>query len=649
MAISSIGQNNSNEISQQLLKLGLDKSKQNNTQYAIQLINAWNNLGHEENKYNPYIVLPMSVWLQLFEKQYTETNDSTLKSKIGITLSTILIDLSNYEKALAILKLAYAERKNITPNEYKILLSNLEKCYKSRNEIAKAIAIRKELVENKLINNYWRIYKACGLGDAAIEDFKLFEEKKYYAGNKNIIQPAYYNDLCRLYYFNNEIDSAVKYAELGLYNVEAAMQDDNIQFLNKTEILTNWKALYTAFLGKCDMNKKDYLKAIPKLKYAIAHGKIDIESNTLSMIYLSLCYMNLNDYKKYNTYIDSIKNRLNTIDAEDVIRSYYSAAQLYYSKINKFDSAFKYLKLYKQYRDKVNKGVQQSQSILLLGQLEIQIRRSELNEKNINFLKIESENKNAKGKIWGLGIFIGIITIILILLTYFLIQSIKNKRKLNLINNQLNENIIITNEQFSKNDFLLKELHHRVKNNLQLIYSLLNLQKRRLIDPETKTNLTAVQNRIHTMSLVHEFLYNSDNYEYINVNEYIITLTNHLKSIYKKEENVEIQYNIEEDIELETERMIYLGLIINEIVSNTFKFEIGNGVKSIINISMASNKGIIEINISDNGPGFNKDLVKSESLGLKLITIMCAQLHAAHEITSNDGVQHTIKFSFDKS
>jgi two-component sensor histidine kinase len=647
--ITSIGQNNSNEISQQLLKMGLDASKQNNTQFAIQLINAWNSLGHEENKYNPYIVLPMNIWQQLFEKKYTETNDSTLKSKIGITLSTILIDLSNYKKALAILKLAYAERKNITPNEYKILLSNLEKCYKSKNEIAKAIAIRKELVENKLMNNYWRIYKACELGEAAIEDFKLFEEKKYYAGNKNIIQPAYYNDLCRLYYFNNEVDSAVKYAELGLYNVEAAILDNSIQFLNKTEILTNWKALYTAFLGKCAMNKKDYLKAIPKLKYAIAHGKIDIESNALSMIYLSLCYMNLNDYKKYKIYIDSVKSRLGTIDAEDVIRSYYSASHLYYSKINKFDSAFKYLTRYNQYRDKVNKGIQQSQSILLLGQLEIQKRRTELNEKNINFLKIESENKYAKGQIWGLGIFIGIISIILILLTYFLVQSKKNKRKLNLINKQLNENIAITNEQFSKNDFLLKELHHRVKNNLQLIYSLLNLQKRRLNDPETKTNLTAVQNRIHTMSLVHEFLYNSDNYEYINVNEYIITLTNHLKSIYKKEENVEIQYNIEEDIELETERMIYLGLIINEIVSNTFKFEIGNAVKSIINITIASIDGIIEMEISDNGPGFDKELIRHESLGLKLITIMCTQLNAAHEITSNDGVQHTIKFSFDKS
>ena len=298
IAISSIGQNNSNEISQQLLKLGLDTSKQNNTQYAIQLINAWNNLGHEENKYNPYIVLPMNIWGQLFATQYEKTSDANLKSKIGIAFSSVLIDLSKYEQALGILKLAYLERKEITSIEYKILLNNLEKCYKSRNEITNAIEIRKELIENKLINNYWKIYKACGLGDAAIEDFLFFEEKKYYDVSKNIIQPTYYNDLCRLYFFNNKIDSAIKYGELGLYNVEAALQDNSIQFLNKNEILTNWKALYTAFLGKCDMNKKDYLNAMPKLKYAIDHGKIDIESNTLSMIYLSLCYMHLNDFKK---------------------------------------------------------------------------------------------------------------------------------------------------------------------------------------------------------------------------------------------------------------------------------------------------------------------------------------------------------------
>jgi two-component sensor histidine kinase len=293
--------------------------------------------------------------------------------------------------------------------------------------------------------------------------------------------------------------------------------------------------------------------------------------------------------------------------------------------------------------------VKQNQSILLLGQLEIQKRRTELIAKNINIIKIEKENTIAKNQIWLLAIFIGIIVLILLLLSYFLVQSIKIKKIIDQKNEELNENIVITNEQIKKNDFLLKELHHRVKNNLQLIYSLLNLQKRRLNDNETKVNLTAVQNRIHTMSLVHEFLYNSDNYEYINVAEYINTLSTHLKTIYKKEDNVEIKYEIEQEIELETERMIFLGLIINEIISNTFKFEIGNGNKIIIDINIQSINGIIEIRIKDNGPGFDKNLVKEESLGLKLIGIMCAQLNATHDITATNGVEHTIIFNFVKS
>jgi two-component sensor histidine kinase len=151
------------------------------------------------------------------------------------------------------------------------------------------------------------------------------------------------------------------------------------------------------------------------------------------------------------------------------------------------------------------------------------------------------------------------------------------------------------------------------------------------------------------MSLVHEFLYNSDNYEYINVAEYINTLSTHLKTIYKKEDNVEIKYEIEQEIELETERMIFLGLIINEIISNTFKFEIGNGNKIIIDINIQSINGIIEIRIKDNGPGFDKSLVREESLGLKLIGIMCAQLNATHDITVTNGVEHTIIFNFVKS
>ena len=647
VSISAISQENSADTYKILLAMGLDSSKQNSDEYSKKLIGTWLKSDHETNKFNPYIILPIKTWEYLFENQYKITNNPNLNAQIAITYATILIDLSKYEKAIPILEKAYLLKKSLPKSDYKNLLNNLEICYKSKNEISKAINIRDELIENKLINNYWKIYKACGLTEAAIEDFKLFEEKVYY--NKNIIHPGYYNNLCRLYFQNNQIDSAIKYGVIGLKNVEQAIQENSIQFFNKKEILSNWKALYIGFLGKCDLSKKNYQNAIPKLQYAINNGKIDIESNALSMIYLSLCYLNLDNLKSYKIYSDSVFKIIKLIDAEDVKRSYYSVAHQYYTKIHKYDSALLYLTLYTEYKDKVSKGIKQNQSILLLGQLEIQKRRSELVSKNLNLVKIEKENKNVKNQIWLLAIFISIIITILILLTHFLLQSIKNKKIINQKNDELKENIKKTNEQSKKNDFLLKELHHRVKNNLQLIYSLLNLQKRRLNDDETKINLTAVQNRIHTMSLVHEFLYNSENYEYINVSQYITTLSTHLKTIYKKEDNVIIIYDIDEEIELETERMIYLGLIINEIISNTFKFETGGGNKIIIDISIQTANGIIEIKIKDNGPGFDKNKIRDESLGLKLIGIMCAQLDATHTISGTNGVEHTIIFNFVKS
>lgn len=646
IAISANGQIYSKDIQNKIFELGLDSSKQSNSLHTNQLITAWIKLERDENKYNPYIVLPIKIWETLFEKKYNEKNSPILKAQIGIHYSSILIDLSQYEKAIKILQLAYAERNKIAKNDFKILLNNLEQCYKSKNEIAKAILIRNELVENKLLSNYWRIYKACGLNEAALEDFNLFEVKEYYTGNKKILKPNYYNNLSRLFFTNKNIDSAIKYAEIGLVNIEEIMQDKSIKFLNKNEILINWKALYYGFLGKCDMSNKDYRKAIPKLKYALDNGKIDIESNTLSMIYLSLCYLNLNDLNKYKLYSDSVRYKINSIDAEDVIRSYYSASQQYYAKINKYDSAYRYLTLYAQYRDRMTKGIQQDQSILLLGQLEIQKRRSELISKNLNLIEIEKENKNAKNKIWILGIFIGIIILIAIIITHFLLQSIKNKKIISLKNNQLNENIKLINEQISKNDFLLKELHHRVKNNLQLMYSLLNLQKRRNNNLEIKSNLSTVQNRIQTMALVHEYLYNSGNFESVEAFKYIETLANHLKSIYKQENsNIGQIINIDISVQLPIEQIISLGLIINEIISNAYKYAFNDNNGTKLEITLAKINNLIILEISDDGPGFSKDQINENSLGLKLIEIMCTQLKAKLHSSCENGVSYNIEFT----
>jgi len=632
-------------IHQKLNELGLETSKSQTNEYANQLINTWRKLGHEENKYNPYIVLPIKEWEKLFEKEYQNVADTNIKTRIAIHYSTILIDLSKYEKALTILKLAYPDRTNISKNEYKILLSNLEICYKSKNEITKAIEIRNELIANKLINNYWRIYKACGLGEAAIEDFTLFEEKKYFNGNEKIIHPSYYNNLCRLYFSNNKIDSAVKYGELGLLNVNKALEEESIQFIHKKEILNNWKALYYGFLGKCDMTKKDYPNAIIKLKYAIVNGKIDIESNTLSMIYLSLCYMHLNELGIYKIYSDSVKNIIKTIDAEDVIRSYYSASHQYYAKIKKYDSAFYYLSLYAQYREKMSKGVQQNQSILLLGQLEIEKRRLELNTSKLNLGKSEITIKKINSKNFSLTFILIIVLILTSALLYILYQNKKNRNLLRDKNRLLNYVLDINKSHIIKNESLLKELHHRVKNNLQLMYSLLNLQKRRNENIGIVNNLTTVQNRIHTMSLVHEYLYNSNEFEFININEYIQTLVSHLQNIYNKEKPIEIVYKIDSSIDIKLEKIVYLGLMLNEIVSNAFKYAFEEKGGNQLLIKIDNNISSIMVIISDNGPGLDISKKKINSLGHKLIDVMCLQLNGTHQIKNDAGLTHIIQFN----
>jgi two-component sensor histidine kinase len=396
------------------------------------------------------------------------------------------------------------------------------------------------------------------------------------------------------------------------------------------------------------MSENKYAEAIPLLLKDIAYSNENIGNKADKLIDLSICYLNVGKIPLMKKLIDSAAILIQKTEFKDIKNKLNKTKSAFFEITQKYDSALYYSKKYNEINDSMNSKIEKNQSILILTKFELEHRRNELKLKNLNLLKVISENENANVRIFQLSLLIGVTIVSLIFIFYFFRKNLKDKKIIKLKNEALSSNIIIVNKQTSKNEFLLKELHHRVKNNLQLIYSLLNLQKRRIDNIENKENLVAVQNRIHTMSLVHEFLYNSENYEFINVFEYVKTLSAYLITIYKKEGNVEIDYDIDEEIELETERMIYLGLIINEILSNTFKFELNNNKVLLIKISIQSIDGIIDITINDNGPGFIKENVKEGSLGLKLINIMCTQLEAVHDIKSDKGVTHKIKFSFVK-
>jgi PAS domain S-box-containing protein len=194
-------------------------------------------------------------------------------------------------------------------------------------------------------------------------------------------------------------------------------------------------------------------------------------------------------------------------------------------------------------------------------------------------------------------------------------------------------------------DALLKEIHHRVKNNMQVISSLLSLQSKQIEDKQSLEMFRDSQNRVKSMALIHEKLYRSKDLARIDFAEYVQSLTSHLFNSYGINRAIKLETNIK-DVLLDINTAIPCGLIINELVSNSLKHAFPNGNEGPSKTERQVNKISITINsdkedkytliVSDNGVGFPKDLASriqdTNTLGLKLVNTLVEQLDGSIEL-----------------
>jgi two-component sensor histidine kinase len=207
-----------------------------------------------------------------------------------------------------------------------------------------------------------------------------------------------------------------------------------------------------------------------------------------------------------------------------------------------------------------------------------------------------------------------------------LTQNLKSAyREIGHKNNELEKNIF-------KVQTLIKEVHHRIKNNMQMIGNLLMLQEDEYNDPKVTKALTETKNRIQSMSLIHEKLYGSSTLEDVNAKQYIEQLIQFVEDTISNEEikphkNIEIPSNLTFD----AETMSSLGLIINELITNSYKYAFQADNENLLNIVLTIEGDNFILNYSDNGPGLpvDFDLETSNSLGMQLISILTNQLNGS--------------------
>ena len=272
------------------------------------------------------------------------------------------------------------------------------------------------------------------------------------------------------------------------------------------------------------------------------------------------------------------------------------------------------------------------------------IYSKELSESLANFkteqavLEKEKQIKFEKEKT-KLYAIIAILASVLLIITLFVLNKIKKQSKL------LKEKNTIINKTLKEKELLVKEVHHRVKNNFQIVSSLLELQTRGIEDEKALELANEGKNRVKSMALIHQKLYQNED-GLINFDEYIKLLVKELSSLYSNKNNVNTTIS-SNNMNFDVDTAIPLGLIINEIITNSYKYAFKNKKENKLSISI--NKESSEnykLVIEDNGPGLENsfDVKKAKSLGLRLVNRLVKQLHGSLNQTNTNGAKFEIYF-----
>ena len=236
--------------------------------------------------------------------------------------------------------------------------------------------------------------------------------------------------------------------------------------------------------------------------------------------------------------------------------------------------------------------------------------------------KLENEQQQSQLRLFGIGIFLLIAG-----LGIFYAYYRKNKKQKEVI------------------ERLQKELHHRIKNNLAIIDTFIGVTKDKLFDEEGKQRLRELQNRIDSIYEVHQQLYRSNDVTNLNLNKYISSLTYNVRQSFRKD-HISIEESISTTSLLSPDQSFPVGLIINEFLTNSFKYAFKPNEQGKVKISFFEKAENYHLQLSDNGKGLerNLDIENLDSFGLSIMKLLSQQLNGTFSLSGNNGVHLNIQF-----
>jgi two-component sensor histidine kinase len=506
-----------------------------------------------------------------------------------------------------------------------------------------------------------------GKSDIAIKQFieaiKLFEELK------DINELAHcYSQMGIAYYLQYQYDNALKYYDksIELYKKTTNKKDLAGVYINQGISYTYVKKMDLAeinynealkiyqeinyepgfapaynSLAKIYYAKKEYAKAISYYKVAEQYSLKSNNKYHLITNYNSLatCYKELKEYETAKAYSEksiAISKEVGSVERE--LFCHETMADILFS-MGDYKNAYASFQNYASLKDTLFN--QDKNDAIAEMQAKFDVEKNQQKVKEIELQKKIDDEANTKQRL----LFMVVIVVILISLV-FTILLFRNKQKVNSLLEQKNAAIQANLEQ---KEVMMSEIHHRVKNNLQMVSSILDLQARDLTDEKSMRVIEDSLSRINAISLIHQRLYQSDNIRGIKINTYLQELAfDILKNFSSSVTTTPIQLTCKvADLNMDLESAIPIGLITAELITNACKYAFLSIEKPEITITLNKQQDALVLIVTDNGVGKQAAVNESgTSFGTKLIKSLSRKLRAEIiEDTSNKGTSIQLKIN----
>ncbi len=365
-------------------------------------------------------------------------------------------------------------------------------------------------------------------------------------------------------------------------------------------------------------------KALQDYEKSLALAKASNYQNAITTVTANLGEINLllGNYKEALKYqLETVRLQEENNDTSNLVENYHHLSTIY-ANLNDYKTALNYKQKAYQMRDSISSTESDAKMSEMLTKYETKKKEETIASQETAI----SQQKLIKSLFIGLALLL----LVLLIIGYISYQSRSRKNRLLAIKN-------------TENELLLKEIHHRVKNNLEIVSGLLALQSSQIDNQSTKDAMQESQNRVNSIGIVHQKLYQGTNLGAVEMKDYVLNLSESILKSFGATQKVKLELAMEK-LDLDIDTAVPLGLIINELITNTVKYAFPNNQSGILSIKLEKHTdNILHLEVSDNGVG-KSGITQGTGFGGQLIELLTHQLNG--NMTEENQHGTTIRFNF---